>query len=209
MGVIFLDEVAEFNRHALESLREPLESGKITISRAAHQAVFPAQFQLIAAMNPCPCGYVGHPKRDCRCTEDQIQRYLAKISGPLLDRIDLQVEVPGLPSEILSLSATDVREESAIVKIRIIETRQRQMTRQGKCNQELLVGDLPSYCRLTEESQRLLNQVTQKFNLSARAYHRVLKVARTIADLAGEKTILDGHLSEALTYRCLDKLKRE
>ncbi|MCE3238990.1 MAG: comM [Gammaproteobacteria bacterium] len=208
-GVLFLDELTEFNRHALESLRESLESGKITISRAAHQAVFPAQFQLIAAMNPCPCGYVGHPKRDCRCTEDQIQRYLAKISGPLLDRIDLQVEVPALPSGILSLSASHVREGSEIVKTRIIEARQRQMTRQGKSNQELLVGDLPSYCRLTEESQRLLNQVAQKFNLSARAYHRILKVARTIADLAGEEAILDGHLGEALTYRCLDKLKSE
>jgi magnesium chelatase family protein len=208
-GVLFLDELSEFNRHTLESLREPLESGKITISRAAHQAVFPAQFQLVTAMNPCPCGYAGSAKRNCRCTEAQIQRYLAKISGPLLDRIDIQVEVPTLPSGILSLAAIQSKEQSTVVRGRVVHARARQLARQSKCNQELSVSELPHHCSLTTGSQQLLNQVMQKFNLSARAYHRIIKVARTIADLADEEAISDGHLSEALTYRCLDRLKNE
>lgn len=206
-GILFLDELSEFNRHALESLREPLESGKVTISRAGHQAVFPAHFQLIAAMNPCQCGYAGSPKRRCRCTEEQIQRYLAKISGPLLDRIDMQVEVPSLPTGTLSFAITGVNETSAIVKARVTAARQRQLIRQAKCNQELMANDLPQFCSLTDRPQQLLNQAMQKFNLSARAYHRVIKVARTIADLTGSAEILDGNIGEALTYRYLDRLK--
>ncbi len=208
-GVLFLDELSEFNRHALESLREPLESGKVTISRAAHQAVFPAHFQLMAAMNPCPCGYAGSPKRRCRCTEEQIQRYLAKISGPLLDRIDMQVEVPSLPPGVLSSVTTIVNETSVIVKTRVVEARQRQLARQTKCNQELMANDLPQFCSLADKPQQLLNHAMQKFNFSARAYHRVIKVARTLADLVGNATISEENISEALTYRYLDRLKYE
>jgi magnesium chelatase family protein len=208
-GVLFLDELSEFSRHALESLREPLESGKITISRAAHQAIFPACFQLMAAMNPCQCGYAGSPRKQCRCTEQQIQRYLAKISGPLLDRIDMQVEVPSLPLGISPSTMLNKNETSATVKIRVMEARQRQWQRQSKCNSELATNELAQYCHLGEKPQQLLNHAAQKFNLSARAYHRVIKVARTLADLAGNVVISDSNLSEALTYRHLDKLKHE
>ncbi len=208
-GVLFLDELTEFNRHALESLREPLESGKITISRAAHQVVFPARFQLLAAMNPCQCGYAGSPKRRCRCTEEQVQRYLSKISGPLLDRIDMQVEVPSLPPGVLSFATASVNETSLVVKARVEEARLRQYLRQEKCNQELMANDLSQFCSLSDKPQQLLNQAMQKFNLSARAYHRVIKVARTLADLTGDAVISDNHISEALTYRYLDRLKYE
>lgn len=203
-GVLFLDELPEFNRNVLEALREPLESGHITISRAAYQAVFPAQFQLIAAMNPCPCGFAGSVRGNCRCTTEQVQRYLGKLSGPLLDRIDMQIEVPSLPPEIL-IARLDKSEQSVIIKERVMQARERQFLRQGKINQELLVSDLPQYCHLAESSKVLLNQVMQKFNLSARAYHRIAKVARTIADLAGSELIRDEHLRESLAYRCLDK----
>jgi magnesium chelatase family protein len=208
-GVLFLDELSEFNRHALESLREPLESGRVTISRAAYQAIFPAQFQLIAAMNPCPCGYAGSPNRHCHCTPEQVQRYLAKLSGPLLDRIDMQVEVPSLPPEMLSLVGHG-GEKSALVKIRIMRARQQQLARQAKYNHELMVDDLPQVCSLSAESQQLLNQAMRLFKLSARAYHRILKVARTIADLSAEEGgVLKHHISEALTYRCLDRVRVE
>ncbi len=206
-GVLFLDELPEFNRHALESLREPLESGKITISRAIYQTVFPARFQLVAAMNPCQCGYAGSPKRRCRCTEEQVQRYLAKISGPLLDRIDMQIEMPSLPSLVLSQTRTGDVETSSVVKTRVMEARQRQCRRQSKSNQELTTQDLSQYCHLSEKPQQLLNQAVQKFNLSARAYHRIIRVARTMADLSGESDILESNISEALTYRYLDRLK--
>ncbi|MCD6039016.1 MAG: comM [Gammaproteobacteria bacterium] len=206
-GVLFLDELTEFNRHALEALREPLESGKIIISRAAHQAMFPAHFQLVAAMNPCQCGYAGSPTRQCCCTEEHIQRYLAKLSGPLLDRIDMQVEVPALPPGVLSFMTTSVSETSAIVKARVSEARQRQVVRQEKCNQALLTQDFPKFCSLTERPQALLDQAVQAFNLSARAYHRVVKVARTLADLAGRMEILERDIGEALTYRHIDRIK--
>lgn len=208
-GVLFLDELSEFNRHALESLREPLESGKIMISRAAHQAVFPARFQLITAMNPCPCGYAGSRKRQCRCTEEQIQRYLSKISGPLLDRIDMQVEVPTLPSGVLTFAKAIENETSATIRTRVIDARMRQLSRQIKCNQDILPNELQQFCALTDKSQQLLNQVVQKFNLSARAYHRVIKVARTLADLHGDAIISDENISEALTFRYLDRLKND
>jgi magnesium chelatase family protein len=206
-GVLFLDELPEFNRHVLESLREPLESGVVTISRAAHQAIFPAQFQLIAAMNPCPCGFAGSPNGRCHCTQEQIQRYHNKLSGPLLDRIDMHVEVASLPAEIMTDALSVPGEKSAVIKARVLQARERQAARQGKCNAELLVGDLGVACQLTESCQQLLATVMRKLNLSARVYHRIVKVARTIADLSECELITSDHISEALTYRCLDRLK--
>lgn len=206
-GVLFLDELPEFNRQVLESLREPLESGQIIISRAAFQVVFPAQFQLIATMNPCPCGFAGSAKGNCRCTSEQVQRYLGKLSGPLLDRIDMQVEVASVTPEILSMVTSDNVEKSAVVKGRVIKSRERQFVRQGKCNMELSTSELTSHCVLKDDARNLLNQVMQKFNLSGRAYHRILKVARTIADLEDSRAILTPHLTEALTFRCLDRLR--
>ncbi|MHB1948939.1 MAG: YifB family Mg chelatase-like AAA ATPase [Gammaproteobacteria bacterium] len=204
-GLLFLDELPEFNRRVLESLREPLESGHVTISRAAFQAIYPAKFQLIAAMNPCPCGFAGSPNGNCRCTNEQIQRYLGKLSGPLLDRIDMQVEVPSLPPEKLTVTSMEESERSKVVKDRVIKSRERQFARQGKCNMQLTSSEVSEYCRLDEAGQSLLNQVMHKFNLSARTYHRILKVARTIADLAENDAILVAQLSEALAYRCLDR----
>jgi magnesium chelatase family protein len=206
-GVLFLDELPEFGRNVLESLREPLESGIITISRAACQTVFPAQFQLIAAMNPCPCGYAGSSAGDCHCTEEQIRRYLAKLSGPLLDRIDMHVQVPALPAEILTAGTTARGEASEIVRERVVAARARQMQRQQKCNAELSVSELEHACPLHPTSQDLLAEFTRKFNLSARVYHRVTRLARTIADLAESELILRDHISEALAYRCLDRTK--
>jgi magnesium chelatase family protein len=204
-GVLFLDELPEFSRNVLESLREPLESGQITISRAAFQMIFPAQFQLIAAMNPCPCGYAGSRQKECRCTRAQVERYLAKLSGPLLDRIDMQIEVAALSSEILA-KVIDKPEQSATVKKRVLACRQWQWQRQGKCNQELAVRELEQYCYLENESRQLLSQLMQKFNFSARIYHRIIRLARTIADLVESEMILHEHVSEALTYRALDRL---
>jgi magnesium chelatase family protein len=205
-GILFLDELTEFQRNVLESLREPLEEGKITIARASFQEVFPANFQLITAMNPCPCGYAGSSKGNCRCTIEQIERYLAKLSGPLLDRIDLHVEVSALPVEVLSVKVEN-KNESHAVKARVEEARKRQSTRQGKYNVELCGAELQQYCVIAKEVEKVLQQVMQKFHLTARAYHRILKVARTIADLADSSEIQMEHLSEALLYRTLDKSK--
>lgn len=207
-GVLFLDELPEYNRHVLESLREPLESGQITISRAAFQTVFPAQFQLITAMNPCPCGYAGSPKGNCHCTSEQIQRYLAKLSGPLLDRIDMQVEVPTVGADILSHTEVTT-EKSADVKTRVMHSRHQQLARQNKANADLSVSEMARYCILTEESTQLLKDIMNKLNLSARVYHRILKVARTIADLAGHEKIANEDLSESLLFRCLDRSKED
>jgi magnesium chelatase family protein len=202
-GVLFLDELPEFNRNVLESLREPLESGHVTISRAAYQAIFPAAFQLVAAMNPCPCGFLGCKRKACYCTQEQIQRYLAKLSGPLLDRIDIQVEVPALPPEVLSSKSLNNQETSAIVRERVTQAHQRQHARQGKSNSELLVNELQQVCVLNDKVQDLLNKIMNKFNLSARVYHRIVKVARTIADLADQELIVAENISEALSYRAL------
>ena len=203
-GVLFLDELAEFDRKVLEVLREPLESGKITISRAARQAEFPAQFQLIAAMNPCPCGYLGHPNGKCHCTPDQVSRYRARISGPLLDRIDIQIEVPAVPQEEL-MRQRITGEKSSVIRARVTESHQRQLERQGKTNSRLSVKEIDQHCTLDTASETLLKQAISRLNLSARAYHRILKVARTIADLAAIEKINNQHIAEAIQYRRLDK----
>lgn len=203
-GVLFLDELPEFPRHVLECLREPLESGFVTISRAAFQIVYPAQFQLIAAMNPCPCGYAGSPCGRCECTKEQIKRYRHKISGPLLDRIDMQIEVPRVPHAII-LRDMKPTESSAQIKARVIEAQSYQHVRQGKCNAELNTVEINQYCKIKHEAEQLLTKVMTQFNLSARAYHRIIKVARSIADLECCEMIIEQHVSEAIGYRCLDR----
>jgi len=202
-GVLFLDELPEFDRSVLEVLREPLESGRITISRAARRADFKAQFQLVAAMNPCPCGYLGHYNGKCRCTPDQVARYRSKISGPLLDRIDIQIEVPAVPQEALLKQADG--EASTTIQQRVEAARQRALTRQGKPNAQLSVSEIDVLCIPDAAGAALLQQVITRLNLSARAYHRVLKVARSIADLAGSEHIFTSHIAEAVQYRRMDK----
>jgi magnesium chelatase family protein len=198
-GVLFLDELPEFNRHVLEVLREPLESGQITISRAARQADFPARFQLVAAMNPCPCGYWGHVSNKCRCTPDAILRYQGRISGPLLDRIDMQIQVESLPHEDFLKKAAG--EPTAAVAARVESAFERQLQRQGKSNSSLSTKEIESHCAPDAQSDKLLRNAMTHFNWSARAYHRVLKVARTIADLAGSAAIAHAHVAEAVQYR--------
>ena len=198
-GVLFLDELPEFDRRVLEALREPLETGSICISRAARQADFPARFQLIAAMNPCPCGYQGHASGKCRCTPDQVSRYRAELSGPLLDRIDLMIDVPAVAETDLRAGPTG--ESSAAVRERVEAARQRQTSRQGCANAQLSNADIDSHCRLDTPASQLLAQAMARLNLSARAYHRILKVARTIADLASQDTITSAHVAEAIQYR--------
>ncbi len=200
-GVLFLDELPEFPRSVLEVLREPLESGRITISRAARQADFPARFQLIAAMNPCPCGYLGHPAGKCRCTPDQIARYRGRISGPLLDRIDIQIEVPSLSHEDL-LRQPD-GESSAAIRSRVETARRFQIARQGKPNAELGSKEIDTHCAPDAAGEALLKQAIERFHLSARAYHRILKVARSVADLAGSERITTQHIAETIQYRRL------
>lgn len=202
-GVLFLDELPEFQRQVLEVLREPLESGEIWISRASGQVQFPARFQLIAAMNPCPCGYLGEENRDCRCTPDQIQRYRQKISGPLLDRFDLHIPVN--PVDPARFQSGPAEESSNSVRQRVIDTRRRQDLRQGKSNAQLGGEELTEHCQLTTEQNNLLSHAMETLGLSARAYHRSLRVARTIADMAGEDRIATYHLTEALAYRNLDR----
>ncbi|MCF6281118.1 MAG: YifB family Mg chelatase-like AAA ATPase [Candidatus Polarisedimenticolaceae bacterium] len=204
-GVLFLDELPEFDRRVLEVLREPLESGKITISRAARQADFPAKFQLIAAMNPCPCGYLGDPNGRCRCSMDQVSRYRNRISGPLLDRIDMQIEVPRLPIDQLMQAPHNNNTSSAEVRQRTSQAHQRQMQRNGCSNHQLNSRQISQFCSLSNQSQNLLSQACEQLGLSARAYHRILKLARTIADLASSEQISTAHLSEAISYRKFDR----
>jgi magnesium chelatase family protein len=200
-GVLFLDELPEFSRHVLEVLREPLETGHITISRAARQAEFPARFQFIAAMNPCPCGYLGHYNGKCRCTPDQVARYRGKISGPLLDRIDIQIEVPALPED--ELLAKSVAEPSTVIRERVSRARERQLARQGKPNAALGPKEIDALCELDAAGTTLIKQAVARLNLSARAYHRILKLALTLADLAGETRIQPRHIAESIQYRRL------
>lgn len=198
-GVLFLDELPEFERKVLEVLREPLETGRITISRATRQADFPARFQFVAAMNPCPCGYLGHPTRPCRCTPDQVQRYQARISGPLLDRIDLQIEVPAQSQH--EMLDGPPGEASAVVRERTSAARERQLARQGKANGALSGREIDRHCPLDDEGGALLRGAMASLGWSARSYFRVLKVARTIADLEGASTLGAAHVAEAIQYR--------
>jgi magnesium chelatase family protein len=198
-GVLFLDELPEFPRAALEALREPLESGTITISRAAHRAEFPARFQLIAAMNPCPCGYLGSNLRACRCSPDQIARYQGKLSGPLLDRIDLHVEVGALAAE--ELVNTPPGESTSVIRPRITAARQRALARQGTTNQALSGQAIDEQCKLDDAAAKFLNTAAARLGWSGRSIHRCLKVARTIADLAGAANVQVNHVAESIQYR--------
>ena len=202
-GVLFLDELPEFDRDVLEVLREPLESGRIVVSRAAQQAEFPARFQLVAAMNPCPCGYLGHYSGRCRCTPDQVARYRNRISGPLMDRIDLHIEVPAVPEA--DLASKQAGESSAQIRPRVEAARRRQLDRQGKPNERLSVKEIELHCAADAEGERLARSALTRLGLSARGYHRVLKVARTIADLDGAARVASSYVAEAIQYRRFDR----
>lgn len=203
-GVLFLDELTEFDRHALDVLREPLETGQISISRAARQAQFPARFQLVAAMNPCPQGYHCDGRELCRCTPEQQRKHRSRISAPLLDRIDLHIEVPAV--EHRALKPSEHKEESsACIRKRVVAAHQRQLSRCGKANALLNSRETEASCPLSPQSEALLDQAMDKLKLSARAYHRILRMGRTIADLAASDEIRPEHLSEAISYRSLDR----
>ncbi len=204
-GVLFLDELTEFNRHTLDVLREPLENGFISLSRVAQKTRFPSRFQLVAAMNPCPCGYLGDLKRACgTCTFEQIKRYQGKVSGPVLDRIDIHIEVPAVPASVLS-SNTAPEENSETVRERVKQTRQIQLDRQGVTNSQLDNKQIKQHAELKPDGQKLIQEAIDKLGLSARAYHRILRVSRTIADLAESKQIEKLHVAEAINYRKLDR----
>jgi magnesium chelatase family protein len=201
-GVLFLDEFPEFSRHVLEVLREPMESGHIVISRAARQSSFPAQFQLVAAMNPCPCGYAGDSRQRCQCTPDQVKRYRSRISGPLLDRIDLYVEVPQVSLAELGTPRGVRDEDSATVRARVLAARRHALMRAGRPNAEISTRELERDCALGPAERRWFESALERLGLSARAYHRILRVARTIADIDGGAGMLEReHLAEALQYR--------
>src|SRR3989440_1758034 len=207
-GVLFLDELPEFKRSALEVMRQPLEDGKVTISRAAGSLTFPSEFMLVAAMNPCPCGYFGDLKRECRCSPVQVQRYRQRISGPLLDRIDLHIEVPAV--EYRDVSSERVEESSLPIRERIARARQKQHVRfacdaKTNCNARMTTRHLKTYCKLSADSQGLIRVAMTELNLSARAYDRILKVSRTIADLDDKIDIAPEHVSEAIQYRTFDR----
>lgn len=200
-GLLFLDELTEFSRHVLECLREPLESGVITISRASYRTEFPAQVQLVAAMNPCPCGYHGDPLGQCKCTPERIERYLEKISGPLLDRIDLQIQVPRLEEGELFRQEQAPASDSEQVSARVQSCRERQLQRSGVLNNALRVADLERVCVLESSAQSLLEAMMARMHLSARACHRILKVARTVADLRAARDISESDIAEAVACR--------
>jgi magnesium chelatase family protein len=201
-GVLFLDELPEFDRRVLEVLREPMESGRILISRAARQAEFPARFQLVAAMNPCPCGYAGDPSGRCRCSADTVARYRGRISGPMLDRIDMHVEVPRVPPA----QWREPGEDSATVRARVLHARALQQARSGKPNALLGTLELARDAALSQADRVLLDSAAERLGLSARAHQRILRVARSIADLAGSDAVLREHLTEAIGYRRLDRI---
>lgn len=203
-GVLFLDELPEWRRQALQMLREPMESGVVTIARAQHRCEYPARFQLVAAMNPCPCGWAGDVSGRCRCTPPQIQAYLARVSGPLLDRIDLHVDVPRLPPSALRDDA-ERGEASDIVRARVVAARERQLARAGCANARLDARATEMTCRLHAADRLLLETAIETLHLSARSLHRILRVARTIADLADSGRIETPHLTEAIGYRRLDR----
>lgn len=206
-GVLFLDELPEFKRHVLEVLREPLEEGEITISRAGGRMTFPASFTLVASMNPCPCGYLGSSDRACTCSPTAVDRYRSRISGPLLDRIDLHVDVPAVP--VRELSGRSGGESSKIIRDRVIAARNRQLDRFSgtptRANGQMTLKQIQAHCELDGNGQQLLERAIDRLGLSARAYSRILKVARTIADLEGEDRIASAHLAEAIGYRSLDR----
>ncbi len=206
-GVLFLDELPEFSRPVLEALREPLEAGVIRVSRASYQVEYPAQFQLIAAMNPCPCGYLWDIKHPCRCSEEQVRRYLNKISGPFRDRLDMSIELPAVSAR--QLAAYDqVETGSSIIRARVIQARERQYRRAHKLNAHLNPKEIEQYCRLTIQDQLFFEEALTQLGLSARSYHRILKLARTLADMAGRDDLLQADLLEALSYRRLWSDKR-
>ena len=207
-GVLFLDELPEFERRVLDVLREPLESNKIIISRAARQAEYPARFQLITAMNPCPCGYLGENSGRCHCTSEQIIRYRSRVSGPLLDRIDMHIEVPRLSQQQIHLGQQTPQRSSRQIRQQVIMARERQLRRCNKTNAHLTQKEIRQYCKLNLEDVELLEQAVEHLQLSTRAYYRILKVARTIADMANEKEIQRNHLTEAISYRRIDRSLR-
>lgn len=206
-GVLFLDELPEFNRRTLEVLRQPLEEGCVTISRASRSTTFPAEFMLIAALNPCPCGYRGAPRRRCECSDTQIERYMAKISGPLLDRIDIHIEVPAVPFKELAAERAGIGSQE--MRQAVIAARERQRARFGdgkvRYNGQMTTRHIRQYCQLSNEALELLRQSVQELGLSARAHDRIRRVARTIADLEGKEHIALEHLMEAIQYRLLDR----
>jgi magnesium chelatase family protein len=209
-GILFLDEICEFDRSVLEVLREPIETGCITISRSLRKEDFPARFQLVAAMNPCPCGFLGDPGGRCRCTPDQVSRYRNRLSGPLLDRIDLQLFVPRVEREVLlrrEHRAGSI-ENSATVRSRVMQAAALQQARAGKPNSQLATQEIERDCGIDEATRRLLDAAMTRLGLSARGFHRVLKVARTIADLAGARDLASPHVAEALRLRALDSEPR-
>jgi len=210
-GVLFLDESPEFKKHVLEVLRQPLEDGTVTISRAVNTLSFPARFILIIAFNPCPCGYLGDMKHNCRCTPAQVQRYENRLSGPLLDRIDMHLEVPSVPYKEMSFAGSG--ESSAGIKSRVEQARAVQKKRFSKrrnihCNGQMTPRDLKNFCRLDQKSEKLIENAVERLGLSARSYHRVLKIGRTIADLDNSETMQARHIAEAIQYRRLDRDNR-
>jgi magnesium chelatase family protein len=206
-GVLFLDELSEFKKHVLEVLRQPLEDMKVTISRASSTITYPASFMLVAAMNPCPCGYLTDSKHECRCSYHQIRRYRSKISGPLLDRIDIHVEVPAVPYK--DIKASDESESSASIRERVCAAREIQSQRYSRakifCNAQMTNRHINAYCVVNNDSSALLESAIDKLGLSARAYNRILKIARTIADLDKKADIEAAHIAEAIQYRSLER----
>lgn len=206
-GVLFLDELPEFSRQAMEVLRQPMEDSKITISRVSASLSYPCSAMIVCAMNPCPCGYYGHPTRQCTCTQQSVQRYLSRLSGPLLDRLDIHIEVP--PVEFASLSGTSQEECSADIRKRVNAARAIQTERlKGSgisCNAKMDAAQTKKFCRPTPEGMILLERVFEKLELSARAYDKILRIARTVADLDGSETVNSDHISQAVQYRSLDR----